>query len=184
MTPPAASTHPTHLATHPAAHLGWSLIVLTVAALSLGPSFAHALEAWPRVFVWPPELWRETTVFNGQFILFLYVGAPLDLAAVGLPALFAYIVRDDRRSVGFAVTAAVLYALALIVWASWVAPANQVLASWTPGPVPTDFVEIRDRWESGHIVVAVVKLLGFMALSLAVALHKPRRDVPHNISNL
>jgi hypothetical protein len=157
--------------------LGWSLIALTVAALSLGPSFAHALEAWPRVFVWPPELWRDATVFNAQFVLFLYVGAPLDLAAVGLAALLAYFVRDDRRRLGFAVSASVLYALALLVWASWVAPANDALAGWTPGPIPAEFAEVRDRWESGHIVVAAVKLLGFMALSLSVAL----RDRPLNI---
>jgi hypothetical protein len=146
------------------------LIALTVAALSLAPSFAHALEAWPRVFVWPPELWRETTVFNAQFALFLYIGAPLDLAAIGLPALFAFVVRDDRRRLGFAVVASVLYALALIVWAGWVAPANDVLAGWTPGPIPADFDRVRHRWESGHIVVAAVKLLGFMALSLSVAI--------------
>lgn len=156
---------------------------MTVAALSLAPSFAHALEAWPRVFLWPPELWRETTVFNGQFVLFLYIGAPLDLAAIGMPAIFAYVVRDDRRRVAFAVAATVLFALALIVWASWVAPANEALAAWTPGAIPPDFEEVRDRWESGHIVVATVKLLGFMALSLAVALRRPLRAELHNISS-
>jgi hypothetical protein len=164
----------------PTAALGWSLTALTVAALSLGPSFAHALEAWPRMFVWPAELWRDATVFHGQFLLFLYVGAPLDLAAVGLPALFAYVVRDDRRRLAFAVAACVLYALALLVWASWVAPANDVLASWTPGPVPADFEDVRNRWESGHIVVAAVKLLGFMALSLSVALRAGRLNIRNN----
>jgi len=156
------------------AHLGHELVlgltVLTVAALSLGLSFAHVLEAWPRTFFWPAELWREATVFNRQFVLFLYVGAPLDLAAIGLPALFAYAVRHDRRRLAFAVTASALYAMALIVWASWVAPANDVLASWTPGPLPLDFDEIRAKWESGHIVVAAIKLLGFMAISLAATL--------------
>lgn len=146
------------------------LAVLTVAALSLGLSFAHVLEAWPRTFVWPAELWREATVFNRQFVLFLYVGAPLDLAAIGLPAIFAYAVRADRRRLAFAVTASALFAAALIVWASWVAPANDVLARWTPGPLPPDFDAIRSQWESGHIVVAAIKLLGFMAISLAATL--------------
>ena len=157
---------------------------MTVAALSLAPSFAHALEAWPRVFLWPPELWRETTVFNGQFLLFLYIGALLDLAAIGLAAIFAYVVRDDRRRVTFAVASSVLFALALIVWASWVAPANDALAAWTPGAIPSDFEDVRDRWESGHIVVATVKLLRFMALSLAVALGRPLPPEPHNISSI
>jgi hypothetical protein len=158
----------------PPSHLGWSFAVLTVAALSLAPSFAHMLEAWPRLYVWPPDLWRETTVFNQQFLLYLIVGAPLDLAAVALSAVYAVRLRTDRpkeRSrAGLAVTGCVLYSLALIVWALWVAPANDVLAAWTPGPIPENFDDIRGRWESGHIVVAVLKVLGFMALSLAVAL--------------
>ena len=54
-----------------------SLFVLTLAALSLGPSFAHVLEAPPRLTIWSPELWREATVFNGQFQLFATIGGPL-----------------------------------------------------------------------------------------------------------
>lgn len=150
--------------------LGWSLAALTVAALSLGPSFAHVLEAGPRLTVWPPELWRDATVFNAQYVLFAYVGAPVDVAAILVPALLAYRLRADRPKFGLAVTATVLFGLAVTVWASWVAPANAVLATWTPGPLPEDFDEVQARWESGHLVVAALKLLGFMALSLAVAL--------------
>lgn len=32
------------------------LVSLLLAVLSLGPSFAHVLEAPPRLFVWAPEL--------------------------------------------------------------------------------------------------------------------------------
>jgi len=167
---------------HPPSHLGWSVAALTIAALSLAPSFAHMLEAWPRLYVWPPELWRETTVFHQQFLLYLIVGAPLDLAAIAMPALYAVRLRNDRpkeRSrAGLAVTACVLYSLALIVWALWVAPANDALAGWTPGPIPENFHTIRGRWESGHIVVAVLKLLGFMALSLSVAMRSDRPTQP------
>ena len=56
--------------------------MLVVAALSAAPSFAHALEAYPRLMIWPPELWREATVFNAQFLLFAAVGAPIDLLAI------------------------------------------------------------------------------------------------------
>lgn len=150
--------------------LGWSLAVLTVAALSLAPSFAHVLEAGPRLAIWPAELWRETTVFNAQYLIFEYVGAPLDVAAILLPAFFAYRLRGDRARFGLAVTGAVLFALGLAVWALWVAPANEVLAGWTPGPLAENFEAVRDRWESGHMVVAALKLLGFLAISAAVAL--------------
>ena len=34
----------------------WSFVGVLVMALSFGPSFAHLLEAPPRLAVWPPEL--------------------------------------------------------------------------------------------------------------------------------
>jgi hypothetical protein len=113
---------------------------------------------------WPPELWRETTVFNGQFRLFVVVGAPMDLAAIAFPAVLALMLRDDRLAFRFAVAAAILYAGALAAWFALVAPANNVLSTWTPGPVADDFEAIRWRWETGHMVVATVKLAGFASL--------------------
>jgi len=150
--------------------LGGCLTALTIAALSLAPSVAHVLEAGPRLTVWSPALWRETTVFNGQYELFALIGRPLDVGAVVACALLAYATRADRPKFGLAVTASVLFILALAVWLAWVAPVNSVLASWTPGPIPDGFDGIRWRWESGHMVIAALKLLGFMALSLSVAL--------------
>lgn len=153
-------------------HMPWSvphtllaMLTLTIAALSLGPSFAHVLEALPRLTVWSPELWREATVFNGQFSLFAKVGAPLDIAAILLPGLLAYVARGDPRLAGFAVAAAVAYACALAAWAVIVAPTNSVLATWQPGPIPADFEAVRWRWETGHMAVAAAKLLGFVLLA-------------------
>lgn len=149
--------------------LGWSVAALAVAALSLGPSFTHVLEAWPRLYVWSPDLWREATVFNAQFMLFAYIGGPLDLAAIALAAILAIKVRRDRASSALALTAAILFALSLIVWGGWVAPVNAELAGWRAGPIPANFDTMRARWESGHVVIAALKLLGFLALSLSVA---------------
>jgi len=148
----------------------WSLVTLTLAALSLGPSFAHVLEAPPRLTVWPPELWREATVFNGQFALFALVGGPLDLAAIAATAVLAFLLRADRSRFRPAVAGFLLFALALAVWFGWVWPANQVLATWQPGPVPDDFAAIRNRWETGHVAVAALKLVGFLATARAVTL--------------
>jgi hypothetical protein len=90
-----------------------AVVAIVIAALSLGQSFAHALEAPPRLKVWSPELWHETTVFNGQFRLFLAVGAPLDMAAILAPAIMAFVVRDDPRSCLLFVAFAGFYAVAL-----------------------------------------------------------------------
>ncbi|MEZ0172561.1 DUF1772 domain-containing protein [Microvirga sp. TS319] len=146
----------------------WSLVTLGLAALSLGPSFAHVLEAPPRLIAWPPELWREATVFNGQFALFALVGGPLDVAAIAATAFLVFLLRRDLERRRPALASCLLFALSLAVWFAWVWPANNVLATWRPGPIPEDFAAIRDRWETGHMAVAALKFIGFVATALAV----------------
>ncbi|PAP99063.1 DUF1772 domain-containing protein [Mesorhizobium mediterraneum] len=147
--------------------LFWSILAAVVAALSLGPSFAHVLESAPRL-KWPPSLWRETTVFNAQFQLFAVIGAPLDVAAIACPALLAWMLRNDRPAFWFALAAAVLFAMSLATWSALVKPANDVLATWAPGPIPENFEAIRRRWETGHMIVAGFKAVGFVSLVVAL----------------
>jgi hypothetical protein len=139
-----------------------------LAAMSFGPSFAHVLEALPRLSVWTPELWREATVFNGEFILFLWVGAPIDVAAILAAALLAFILRGERPGFRPAALGAALLAAALAAWFALVAPANAILATWTPGPIPADFDAVRLRWETGHMVVAALKLAGLISICAAL----------------
>jgi hypothetical protein len=157
---------------------GLAIVTGLVAALSLAPSFAHVLEAAPRLREWPPELWRETTVFHGQFRLFAVVGAPLDVLAVALPACLAFALRGAGRPMRWAALAALLYGAALISWLLLVAPANEVLATWKPGPLPADFAAASWRWESGHMVVAALKAIGLIGLLNALVNlppHKPAK---------
>ena len=109
----------------------WSVLSATIAALSLGPSFAHVLEAVPRLTVWSPELWREVTVFNAQFEYFAIVGAPLDVGVIIVLGILTFLLRGRQRAFRLALLATLLYAAALATWFLWVAPANAVLATWT-----------------------------------------------------
>ncbi|MER9232473.1 DUF1772 domain-containing protein [Mesorhizobium sp. M0622] len=148
--------------------LFWSILTTTVAALSLGPSFAHVLESVPRLTRWSPSLWRETTVFNAQFQFFATIGAPLDVAAIVCPGLLAWMLRGDRPAFWWALAATMLYLMALVAWVALVKPANDVLATWVPGPIPDNFETIRSRWETGHMVVTGFKAAGFIALVVAL----------------
>ena len=150
-----------------------NMAALVLAALSLGPSFAHVLEAPPRLNTWSPELWREATVFNRQFQLFAWIGGPLDLAAILVTALLIYFLLGDRPALWFALAGACLLAGALFAWVMLVAPANAVLATWQPGAVPPDFDAVRWRWESGHMVVAALKALAFMTICAATLTRHP-----------
>jgi hypothetical protein len=151
------------------------LASLLITALSLAPSFAHVLEAPPRLLVWSPELWRETTVFNGQFQLFASVGAPIDLAAIALTAALTYALRTERSAFRYSLAGTLLLLLALASWFAIVAPANGVLATWKPGPVPPDFDAVRLRWETGHMTVAALKALALAFICSAVL--EPRRPI-------
>lgn len=146
---------------------GWRFLTILLAALSLGPSYAHVLEAAPRLSQWTPELWREATVFGGQFRLFAVIGGPIDLGVVLAAGILAVLSRRLRPAFGLALAGCLLYALALALWAAWVAPANAVLAGWRPGPIPPDFDAVRWRWEAGHMAVAALKLPGLAAITMS-----------------
>lgn len=150
-----------------------NMAALVLAALSLGPSFAHVLEAPPRLNTWSPELWREATVFNGQFQLFAWIGGPLDVAAILASALLVYLLAADRPALWFALAGACLLAGGLLAWVILVAPANTVLATWRAGAIPADFDTVRWRWEAGHIVVAALKALAFVAVCAATLTRHP-----------
>jgi hypothetical protein len=152
---------------NPAMLFTWRLIALVLCALSLGPSFAHALEAPPRLNLWPPELWRETTVFRGQFAVFGLLGGPLDGGAVIVTAGLAWLTRGQGAAFRWALAAAVAFAASLAVWIVVVNGANHIMAGWRPGPLPADFQAVRTRWEGGHIAIAAIKALGFAALAVS-----------------
>ncbi|TIP92536.1 MAG: DUF1772 domain-containing protein, partial [Mesorhizobium sp.] len=43
-----------------------------------------------------------------------------------------------------------------------------ILATWVPGPIPENFEAIRLRWETGHMIVAGFKAVGFVSLIAAL----------------
>jgi hypothetical protein len=156
--------------------LFWAMMTAIIAALSLGLSLAHVLEAPSRLLTWSPELWREATVFNGQYRLFGILGAPLDIAAIVCPAILAYLLRGQGGPSRLAAFAALFYAVALTLWFWRVAPANEVLATWTQGPIPADFETVRMRWETGHMAVAASKFVGLLLASASSVLADRFRD--------
>lgn len=145
----------------------WRFAAIMLAALSVGPSFSHVLEAGPRMTEWTPELWREATVFGGQFRYFAIIGAPVDVGTILVTGLLAYLSRRIRTAFRLALAGCLLFGLALVVWAGWVAPANAVLATWQPGPIPPEFEAVRLRWETGHMAVTALKLLALPATILS-----------------
>lgn len=131
------------------------------------------LEAPPRLLSWSPELWREATVFSSQYRFFAILGAPLDLGAIILNALLCFRLRSEPLAFRWALAASICFAAGLLAWFGAVAPMNEISAGWTPGPLQPEFTAVRNRWEAGHMVVAAIKLAGFIALAMAILHARP-----------
>ncbi|MER8531159.1 hypothetical protein NKH61_09270 [Mesorhizobium sp. M1005] len=88
---------------------------------------------------------------HAKLEFFAIVGAPLDVAAIACPGLLAWMLRSDRPAFWWILAATVLYLMALVAWFTLVKPANDVLATWVPGPIPDNFESVRSSWETGHM---------------------------------
>jgi hypothetical protein len=144
-----------------------SAVAILLAALSFAPSYAHVLEAPPRLLEWPPELWREATVFRGQFALFATVGAPVEIAAILACGTLCVVLRGQRPAFRLAAAGTFAFVIALVLWFGVVNVANGRLATWRPGPLPADFADVQLRWEAGHITIAAVKAVGLLLIVCA-----------------
>jgi hypothetical protein len=60
------------------------------------------------------------------------------------------------------------------VWFTFVAPMNAIMATWTPNPVPTEFISIRNQWEYSHAIIALIKIGGLSALLISVLIDTRR----------
>jgi hypothetical protein len=143
-------------------------ISVMLAALTLGMGFCHLMQL-PSRLGWDQYLWVGSTVQGGLYAMFGSVGAVIFVATVIALALLAYFTREHGRpGFGLALSAALLFGLALVLWWVLVYPVNVELAKWVNGPVPADWIDYRARWEWGHAIIAAVELSGFAALIAAV----------------
>ena len=141
---------------------------LMLAALTLGMGLCHLMQL-PARMAWDQYLWVGSTVQGGLYSLFGSIGAVTDVAAVIALALLAYLVREHGCP-GFrlVLSAALLFALALVVWWVLVYPVNVELATWVNGPVPSDWTNYRARWEWAHAIISLIEFAGFAALNASV----------------
>ena len=155
---------------------GTRFVAIMLATLTLGLGFCHLMQL-PARMGWDQYLWVGSTVQGGLYSLFGSAGAVIDIATVIALALLAYFVREHGRP-GFplALAAAILFALALVLWWVLVYPVNVELAKWVNGPVPADWTGYRARWEWGHAIISLVELAGFGALIASVLADTPRNS--------
>ena len=144
----------------------WYFATLTLTALLMGTSFAHALEMPQKLRV-DGQTWL--TFQHTLYPYFAYVGAPVELGSIVTAAFLSYLVRAQRPAFFFALGAAVCLAIAFfVVWLGFTNPVNAQTARWTAASMPADWASWRSQWEYSHLTRFVLHLTAFGALVTAL----------------
>lgn len=149
-------------------------IAILATALTMGMSFAHTLEL-PGKMRYDGKLWwhLSRTLYRPWWGRAGYVEG---VALCATPAL-AYLVRKRRPA--FPLTLGTLACLLLanpVVFFRNVQPANTATLHATPDELPSNWVELRNRWEYGHATRFVLHLIGFCALIASVLVERPEKQ--------
>jgi len=158
----------------------WSLlrflliVDLLLIMLVFSLAFSHVMEL-PGKLQLSGAVWLivQQTLYNG-FGPFASVVEPL---AIALSWVLAVLVHHERPAGRLVLLAAICSSAGLIEWFVVVSPLNTRLNSWGPATLPADWTTIRDRWELGHVVHAVLLGVALCALTWATVTlpHTSRR---------
>ena len=144
---------------------------LLLVALTFGLTWCHVMEIPGKLRLNGPE-WLSVqhnlyVAFGGP------VGAPIEVAAILLTWVVLWRVRSRRAAAAWTLMAAICATLGLIVWFLLVSPMNGIIADLTPSTLSADWTTVRDQWEIGHAVHALMFGFGFGALVAALLAETP-----------
>ena len=153
----------------------WRFITLLLAALALTMESAHVLEM-PQKMQYDAQMYAavNTTLYR----YFAVVGGIYQIGSIVAAVMLAFLVRAHRPSFGWTVGGALSLVLAFGIWLAIVAPVNSVVAEAlrsAPDSVPTLWMDLRLRWEYGHLAGFVAQLVGLGALVISVLVETPKR---------
>lgn len=89
-------------------------------------------------------------------------------AALGANIAAAWLVRRRRGAAWLSLAAAVGVALSLVVFFTWVEPANRATQYWTVAPPAWE--ALRTQWEAGHAAGAALMAAAFCCAVLSALL--------------
>jgi hypothetical protein len=144
---------------------------LLLVVLVFGLSWCHAMEMYGKLRLAGTE-WLE--VQHNLYVAFgVPVGATIEIAAI-LTSWWLWLrIRVRRPAAAWTLAAALCTTLGLAAWFWLVAPMNDIIAGWTPQTLPADWTAVRNRWEAGQALHALLFGLGFAALSVAILAETP-----------
>ena len=134
-------------------------LAVLLTALALVPGGAHAL-ALPNKIRLPQERYFAVQqIYRGWALVGI-----ISVAALAADLGLAYALRDQPLASQLSLAAGLCLAATLVVFFVRIWPANQDTDNWAS--TPPDWSTLRERWEYGHLVNAILTLV---ALCLVVA---------------
>jgi Domain of unknown function (DUF1772) len=152
-------------------------LALIFFALSVGLSFAHALEM-------PVKMQYDGPLYvTVQNSLYRFWGPPSPAAFVEAVALLctaflAFLRRKQRSSFVWILIAFVLLFLAFpLIFFLFTEPANRIFRAATPSSIPENWMQVRAQWEYSHAARFVLELCGLIALVLSLKVERPHEQI-------
>ena len=133
-------------------------IVLT--ALSLVPGGAHLFELLNKIDLTAEQYFTVQSIYRG-WNLFAFVLIP----AVIVNLVLAAMMRGQALARAMALLAGVCMIATLVIFFIWVEPANRATGYWTT--IPADWQSLRQQWEYGHAVNAVITFVALCSVTVA-----------------
>jgi len=146
-----------------------AFLALLLTALALVPGGAHLASLRNKMGMERDAYFVAQQVYAGWALF----GIPLIGALLANLAL-ALSLRGAREARALAFTAALALATSLAVFFAWVFPANRATSNWTT--IPANWEALRRQWELGHAAGALLTLLAFVCVALAVVVAARRSD--------
>ena len=128
--------------------------------LASGVSFSH-LQGGPKRTL-PPRQFLAVQ----QILLRNYGSAVGGLEAAALVSTLARAVVTWGKPLVpvLASVASACVLVMIIIWAVWIDPINKTVNSWTPGSLPSNWADFRDRWHLLHAGRFVLSVVAFGAV--------------------
>jgi hypothetical protein len=134
-------------------------VVLT--ALALIPLGAHLASLPNKIDLAAEQYFIVQTSYRGWF-LFAFAQIPSVIVTFALAAM----VRADPWPFRLALVGALCMAMTLVIYFTWVNPANLATDQWTT--IPANWEALRRHWEYGHAASAVLNIIALCAITAAV----------------
>ena len=93
----------------------------------------------------------------------------LGMVATVLVIVLAVVERHNRRTLVMLIVAAVLLAASGAITRLGNQPINDVVMTWTPDTLPSDWEGVRDSWRGFHLMRTVTSVAALATLAAALA---------------